>query len=89
MLQGGIVSGGRTWLWTEVPGMVVTSPGSGGMEAVEVGPLKDKVPFGKVFLSSMEQIFGKIVFRTNNIYLMNFLENNKIKPQQSHEESWT
>ena len=48
-------------------------------EVEEVGAPKDKVPFGKVFLSSMEQIFGKIVFRTNNIYFIEltfFLENN-------------
>ena len=54
--------------------MVVTSQESGGMVVgvvVEVGAAKDQVPFGKVFLSSMEQIFGKIVFRTNNIYFMN------------------
>ena len=72
MLQGETVSEDRTWLWTGVPGMGDTSRGSGGMEGVEVGALKeDKVPFGKVFLSSMEQIFGKIVFRTNNNYFMN------------------
>ena len=55
--------------------MLGLSLGSGGMEGEEVeegvGAHKDKVPFGKVFLSSMEQIFGKIVFRTNNIYFMN------------------
>ena len=50
--------------------MVVTSQESGGMVVGEVGAAKDQVPFGKVFLSSMEQIFGKIVFRTNNIYFI-------------------
>ena len=71
LLQAGTVSEAQRWLWTGVPGMVAISRGSGGMEVGEEGARQDKVPFGKVFTSSMEQIFGKIVFRTNNIYFMN------------------
>ena len=65
---------GLRWLWTAVLDMLDLSQGSGGTEVggeEGVGARQDKVPFGKVFTSSMEQIFGKIVFRTNNIYFMN------------------